>query len=641
MKEAGSPHGDAALTTLKRYWGYPDFRFIQREIIESSLAAHDTLGLMPTGGGKSITFQVPAMMLDGITIVVTPLISLMKDQVDNLKRRRIKAIFMHSGMTRHEQTVAREHLINGKVKFLYISPERLRNDNFIALLRLVKISRIVVDEAHCISQWGYDFRPAYLNIRRLRKEFPAVPITALTATATPEVADDICRQLDMHEEKRFTMSFRRDNISYIVRPSTSKIHELFHILQRTQGCAIVYVRSRKRTAEIAQYLTASGISATHYHAGLSYDLKDERQNSWQRGETRVMVATNAFGMGIDKPDVRVVIHFDLPPSLEEYYQEAGRAGRDGLKSYAVLLTDRNDAGKLRRKVSEAFPDREIIRKIYERLCNFLHISLGEGYDSLKDFDIDKFCVTFKYQPRQCHAALQLLQRAGYIEYLEEAEYKSRVCILAEREELYHLHGLSDSAERVLASMLRLYTGLFSDFTYIEEGKIARGLGCSERDVYDAMLELSRSKILSYVPRSRTPKIYFPTSREEPKYIVIGRAIYEERRDILSHRIESMISYAEAKGKCRENIMLSYFGEQRDEECGRCDTCRGKRKKPLPKPTEIIRIIMQYMGDHGGEADYRIMENDLNLPAAALSQALSYLVTEGHLSVSQGLYTLIR
>lgn len=620
---------------LKKYWGYDSFRPLQAEIVESVLSGHDTLGLMPTGGGKSITFQVPAMMLEGVTIVVTPLISLMKDQVDNLKRRRIKAVFFHSGMTFRESNIARERLINGGSKLLYVSPERLRNENFIADLRRIKISMIVVDEAHCISQWGYDFRPSYLGISKLRKVAPDAPILALTATATPEVADDICQRLEMREAQRYKMSFTRSNISYIVRETETKIHEVFHILSRTRGCAIVYVRSRKRTAEIADYLRASGISAASYHAGLPYDLKEERQNSWKSGETRVMVATNAFGMGIDKPDVRTVIHYDLPPSLEEYYQEAGRAGRDGLTSYAVLLTSRHDSGVLRRRISETFPHKDVIRKIYERICNFLHISLGEGYDSVKEFDIEKFCVTFGYQPRQCRAAIHILQQAGYLEFMEETDRRSRVMIACHKEELYHLQGISERSERLLTMLLRAYTGLFSEYVYINEATLARNLQISERNIYDSMLELARGKVLNYVPRSRLPLMYFPTSREEPCYLQISKRIYEDRREIMKRRVEAMLDYAFNPRICRENRMLSYFGENREERCGHCDTCRSARPSKLNNVPSLISHILSYLKEQPGqEADFRILERDIPAPRQLLASTLSHLSNEHYIRISE-------
>ena len=625
-----------ALETLRRYWGYDSFRPLQSEIVTSALSGHDTLGLMPTGGGKSITFQVPGLMMEGVTIVVTPLISLMKDQVDNLKRRRIKAVTFHSGMTRHEHTVALEKLINGGTKFLYVSPERLRNDNFLSLLRGLKVSQIVVDEAHCISQWGYDFRPAYLNIKKLRKVKPDVAILALTATATPEVARDICEQLEMRDPAVYRMSFTRDNINYIVRPAETKIYEVFHILSRTQGSSIVYVRSRKRTVEISEYLSSAGISATAYHAGLDYELKEKRQNSWQMGETRVMVATNAFGMGIDKPDVRVVIHYDMPPSLEEYYQEAGRAGRDGKRSYAVLLTSKRDQALMRRRVTESFPDREIIRKIYERICNVLNVSLGEGYGLLKEFDIEKFCDLFGYQERQCRSAIHLLQQAGYLEYMEEGDRGSRVMMTCHRDELYDLHGVSPRTERVLTGILRTYTGLFTEYVNINESSMARNLQLSEREIYESLLELGRMKILSYIPRSRIPLIYLPTSREEPRYIEIGKKIYEDRRATMSRRVEAMLSYAYDSHECRENRMIRYFGEERETGCGHCDVCRSRRDNGKVSLKEMIGKIWAYLEEKPSGVDIRILEQEIKAPEGMIREALSYLGNEGYISTEMGI-----
>ena len=625
-----------ALETLRRYWGYDSFRPLQSEIVTSALSGHDTLGLMPTGGGKSITFQVPGLMMEGVTIVVTPLISLMKDQVDNLKRRRIKAVTFHSGMTRHEHTVALEKLINGGAKFLYVSPERLRNDNFLSLLRGLKVSQIVVDEAHCISQWGYDFRPAYLNIKKLRKVKPDVAILALTATATPEVARDICEQLEMRDPAVYRMSFTRDNINYIVRPAETKIYEVFHILSRTQGSSIVYVRSRKRTVEISEYLSSAGISATAYHAGLDYELKEKRQNSWQMGETRVMVATNAFGMGIDKPDVRVVIHYDMPPSLEEYYQEAGRAGRDGKRSYAVLLTSKRDQALMRRRVTESFPDREIIRKIYERICNVLNVSLGEGYGLLKEFDIEKFCDLFGYQERQCRSAIHLLQQAGYLEYMEEGDRGSRVMMTCHRDELYDLHGVSPRTERVLTGILRTYTGLFTEYVNINESSMARNLQLSEREIYESLLELGRMKILSYIPRSRIPLIYLPTSREEPRYVEIGKKIYEDRRATMSRRVEATLSYAYDSHECRENRMIRYFGEERETGCGHCDVCRSRRDNGKVSLKEMIGKIWAYLEEKPSGVDIRILEQEIKAPEGMIREALSYLGNEGYISTEMGI-----
>lgn len=622
---------------LKKHWGYESFRPLQEDIIMSVLSGRDTLGLMPTGGGKSITFQVPAMALPGLTVVVTPLISLMKDQVDNLKRRRVKAVYLHSGMTARESKIAREKLINGGAKLLYVSPERLRNQRFIQELRMTEVSLIVVDEAHCISQWGYDFRPSYLNIRSLRKIFPKVNVLALTATATPHVESDILRQLEMKDAALFRMSFSRSNLNYIVRNTETKIYEIFHILSRTEGSAIVYVRSRKRTREIAEYLSSAGISSTYYHAGLDISLKEERQNEWRRSGVRVMVATNAFGMGIDKPDVRVVIHFDMPPSLEEYYQEAGRAGRDGKKSYVVLLTSRADSGLLRRRVTETFPPREEIKLLYERVCNYLHVSMDEGYEKLAEFDVERFCEVFSYQRRRCLACLHLLGQAGYLEYLEETEHRSRVMMTCTREELYHVDRLSADADLVLTRILRLYSGLFAEYVYIDERVISRESGIDERSVYESLLELGRRKVLSYVPRSRSPYIYFPTAREDKRYVMIGKDIYEDRKKVISERTEAMIDYGFGKGKCREKILLEYFGEQDGKDCGRCDICRGRNQRSGGKEENRLARIVEYIRSRPGGADIRIMERDLRIVPSQLSEYLSYLCGEGFVILEDGLY----
>lgn len=622
---------------LKKHWGYESFRPLQEDIIMSVLSGRDTLGLMPTGGGKSITFQVPAMALPGLTVVVTPLISLMKDQVDNLRRRRVKAVYLHSGMTARESKIAREKLVNGGAKLLYVSPERLRNQRFIQELRMTEVSLIVVDEAHCISQWGYDFRPSYLNIRSLRKIFPKVNVLALTATATPHVESDILRQLEMKNAALFRMSFSRSNLNYIVRNTETKIYEIFHILSRTEGSAIVYVRSRKRTREIAEYLSSAGISSTYYHAGLDISLKEERQNEWQRSGVRVMVATNAFGMGIDKPDVRVVIHFDMPPSLEEYYQEAGRAGRDGKKSYVVLLTSRADSGLLRRRVTETFPPREEIKLLYERVCNYLHVSMDEGYEKLAEFDVERFCEVFSYQRRMCLACLHLLGQAGYLEYLEETEHRSRVMMTCTREELYHVDSLSADADLVLTRILRLYSGLFAEYVYIDERVISRESGIDERSVYESLLELGRRKVLSYVPRSRSPYIYFPTAREDKRYVMIGKDIYEDRKKVISERTEAMIDYGFGKGKCREKILLEYFGEQDGKDCGRCDICRGRNQRSGGKEENRLARIVEYIRSRPGGADIRIMERDLRIVPSQLSEYLSYLCGEGFVILEDGLY----
>lgn len=596
---------------LRKYWGYDTFRPCQREIIGSVLAGRDTLGLLPTGGGKSITFQVPALMLDGLTVVVTPLISLMKDQVDNLKARHITAGLLHSGLRHAEARLTLDRCRIGKAKILYVSPERLMSESFRLQLAQLPVRLIVVDEAHCISQWGYDFRPSYLHIARVRELFPDAPVLALTASATPRVIDDIRRLLCFRPgHETHSLSFRRHNLSYVARYCDFKEEQLIHILQRVPETGIVYTRSRKRTRQLAELLVREGISADYYHAGLAPEEKNQRQNSWKSGETRVIVATNAFGMGIDKADVRIVIHHDCPPSLEEYYQEAGRAGRDGKPSYAVLLYSTADAPTLRRHLALDFPDREFIKRVYERVCNFLEIAVGEGYDSLHEFDLEAFCSTFRLLDRQVKSALTILGHAGYLEYVEQLESHSKVMIPLRREDLYHLPSMSGDAENVLNAILRSYPGLFFDFVYISEKRLAARLAIDPERVYLALLELSRAKILRYVPRRDTPYIYIPTSREEPKYLTIGRDIYEERMTRQRQRMEAMIRYAEMKGDCRVSHMLGYFGEPNPAPCGRCDICREKRSRQAPdtaRPADLRPAIVEMLRGFPQGVDITLLE----------------------------------
>lgn len=596
---------------LKKYWGYDSFRPLQEEIASHAVAGFDTLGLMPTGGGKSVVFQTAGIARGGLTIVVTPLISLMKDQVDNLRKINIKAVYLHSGMSLPETRMAWEKIVNARAKFLYVSPERLTGERFIQELRHLDVRLIVVDEAHCISQWGYDFRPSFLQIARMRSLFPVVPVMALTATATPQVADDIRRKLLFRPgHHTFQISFQRPNISYIVRQSQSKLPDIGEILRRTSGTAIVYARSRKRTKMISDYLNTLDIPSSFYHAGLEPEVKEDRQTAWKNGEVRVMVATNAFGMGIDKADVRIVIHHDCPPSLEEYYQEAGRAGRDGKPSYAVLLYSTADAPTLRRHLALDFPDREFIKRVYERVCNFLEIAVGEGYDSLHEFDLEAFCSTFRLLDRQVKSALTILGHAGYLEYVEQLESHSKVMIPLRREDLYHLPSMSGDAENVLNAILRSYPGLFFDFVYISEKRLAARLAIDPERVYLALLELSRAKILRYVPRRDTPYIYIPTSREEPKYLTIGRDIYEERMTRQRQRMEAMIRYAEMKGDCRVSHMLGYFGEPNPAPCGRCDICREKRSRQAPdtaRPADLRPAIVEMLRGFPQGVDITLLE----------------------------------
>ena len=589
---------------LLRHWGYDSFRPHQREIIESVLDGHDTLGLLPTGGGKSITFQVPAMALPGLTIVVTPLISLMKDQVDNLKNAGIRAAYLHSGLSRREARLAIDRCRLGKMKLLYVSPEKLRGESFLAELKLMNVSLIVVDEAHCISQWGYDFRPSYLKIALLREIFRDVPVLALTATATPEVAEDIKRILEFRPGNvTVAGSFARGNLSYVVRYGDSKADMLMRVLTRTQGTAIVYVRSRRRTKELAEIISSCGISADYYHAGLLPQEKEERQNSWKSGETRVIVATNAFGMGIDKPDVRTVIHYDLPPSLEEYYQEAGRAGRDGNASFAVVLANGRDKGVMSRRLHESFPDKEVIRRVYELAGNFLEVAVGTGYGRLFEFNFGKFCEVYHLQPNIARNSLLILSRAGYIDYVDEIATRSRVMIVAEKDDLYELR-LDEESDLVLQTLLRSYPGLFADYVSIYESEITLRSGLNDQQVYEALLRLARSKVIHYVPKRQTPYLMYCTSREEPRHLKLPLAVYEEQRERMRVRIEAMMRFVFTQGECRVRGMLEYFGEKEAKECGQCDQCRETRKGRRTDRTTLQKETERLLRQPGGHSiDY--------------------------------------
>ena len=582
---------------LKRHWGYDSFRPLQEDIIRSILAGNDTLGLLPTGGGKSITFQVPALAMDGVSIVVTPLISLMKDQVDNLRHIGIKAVCLHSGLTPSETRLGLDRCRLRKAKLLYVSPEKLQSENFIARLRSLPVSMIVVDEAHCISQWGYDFRPTYLKINLLRDYFKNAPVLALTASATPEVVDDIMLRLNFRQPSAlFRKSFSRPNISYIVRHDLHKAHQLLNVLSHTQGSSIVYVRSRKRTAEIAQMLNDEGISALHYHAGLAPEEKDQRQEKWKQGLVRVIVATNAFGMGIDKPDVRVVVHMDLPGSLEEYYQEAGRAGRDGLKAYAVLIVSRYDKARLTRAVNEAFPPKPYIQRIYELVGNFLDVAVGEGFGHVYEFNREKFIQTFSLDERLVRSSLTLLSQASYFDYTDDVTTQSRMMMVCSKNELYNTDMCPDD-ERILSVILRCYTGLFSDFVYINEQYIARTADVSEQSVYEALIRLSRMHVIQFVPRKTTPYIYYTTSRELPKHVLLPRAVYEEQRERMITRIEAIKQYAFSNDKCRVQTMLEYFGETDAEPCRTCDICRDRRNLQKPAPAALDETILRTLAIH--------------------------------------------
>ena len=587
---------DKFQSILQKYWGYPDFRGIQRNIIESIASGRDTLGLMPTGGGKSITFQVPALAQEGVCIVITPLIALMKDQVQHLREHGILADAIYADKSRSEILQTLDNAIFGGVKILYVSPERLASEMFQTKLRHIHVSFITVDEAHCISQWGYDFRPSYLQIASIREMKPGIPILALTATATPEVVDDIQERLHFKEKNVFKMSFERKNLTYVVREAEDKQGEMIHILQSVGGSAIIYARSRKRTKEMAQLLSQQGITATFYHAGLDPDVKDQRQKAWQKDEVRVMCATNAFGMGIDKPDVRVVIHIDCPDSLEAYFQEAGRAGRDGQKSYAVLLYNKHDELKLCKRVDDTFPPKELIQDIYEHLAYFYQIGVGSGQGKTFEFDIEKFCVTYKYFPTKVDAALRILERSGYLHYEDNPDGKARVMFLLGRNDLYQLDQLAPSQDAVVTALLRSYGSLFVDLTYIDETMIARQAELTIQQVYFALKSLAARHIIQFIPRRKIPFISYTRDRVDGDKVVIPKEVWESRREQYEKRIKSMIRYAKNDEVCRSRQLLAYFGEENDRDCKQCDVCLAdqaeEREKELRRKVAENQIIIE-------------------------------------------------
>ena len=612
------------LDILHKYWGYPDFRGIQREIIESIGAGKDTLGLMPTGGGKSLTFQVPALAQDGVCIVITPLIALMKDQVEHLRHKGIAAAAIYSGMSRDAIVTTLENCIFGGVKLLYISPERISSDLFQIKLKHMKVSFITVDEAHCISQWGYDFRPSYLQIAVIRKLVPNVPILALTATATPNVIDDIQERLGFTEKNVFRMSFERKNLAYVVRQAEDKEAEMVHILQSIPKTAIVYCRSRKRTKEVAQLLMQYGISATWYHAGLEPAVKDQRQSEWQHDKVRVMVATNAFGMGIDKADVRVVVHMDCPSSLEAYFQEAGRAGRDGQKAYAVLLYNGHDNRTLQKRIEDTFPPKEYVQQVYEHLAYFYQIGVNSGEGCTFEFPIDKFCATFKHFPIRANAALILLQRAGYIDYEPNPDNNARVRFLLRRDDLYRLDSLSEKENDVVISLLRNYGGLFTDYGYVDESYIAQEAGLDRNQTYLVLVNLSKKRIIDFIPRKSIPLISYKRDRVDGSDVILDKSVYEERKEQFQKSINSVINYAQNDRVCRSRQLLYYFGEKKSVDCEQCDVCLSHTHHDNHDQQEEIKeklLAMVADGERHHVTEVRLLDEDWDMVTKVMKELM--------------------
>jgi len=619
---------------LKQYWGYDSFRSLQEEIIASVYEGKDTLGLMPTGGGKSLTFQVPVMLMEGVCLVITPLIALMKDQVDNLKKLGIKAACVHSGMSYSEIVVALENCIFGNYKFLYVSPERLTTELFLAKLPHINVCLLVVDESHCISQWGYDFRPSYLRIVEIREYLPEIPVLALTATATPDVIDDIQEKLQFKQKNVFCKSFERKNIAYVIRETEDKLYELNHILSKMQGCSIVYVRSRKLTKEIAVELQRHGIQADYFHAGLTSDEKIRKQNEWKTDRLRVIVCTNAFGMGIDKPDVRLVIHYELPGSLEEYFQEAGRAGRDEKKAYAVALFSPRDVAQLKKRVKEEFPGREFVKDVYEKLAYFFQIPMNTGIDTGHNFSIEKFCATYGYNMTQVHNSLKILDLSGYITYIEDTDKQSKLLFTIQRDELYKFSEFSAEVENLIQVVLRSYTGLFVDYVHINETLLAQRAGISEQAVYESLKLLSKKNIIHYIPVQKIPTIYYNRNREELKYLFIPQSVYEQRRERLVNRLKNVIDYGSSKTQCRSKMLLQYFGEKDAKDCEKCDVCIDNRQRDM-RSSEMDRLVQDVLNRlDGKETTLDEIAAATDYPEKRLIEAIRFLSDNGRIVIKE-------
>lgn len=588
---------DAILSILRKYWGYDDFRGIQREIIESIVAGKDTLGLMPTGGGKSITFQVPALLKDGMCIVVTPLIALMTDQVSSLRRRGIKAAAIHSGMPGEQVRTVLDNCVFDAYKLLYISPERLSSPLFLAKLVRMNVSFVTVDEAHCICQWGYDFRPSYLKIATVRDIKPDCPVLALTATATPEVVKDIQRVLRFPESNVFRMSFFRPNLAYKVRWAEVLTDDLRYVLDNSDGSCIVYVRNRMLCKDICETLLSVGYTATYYHAGLKNMDKVSRQEAWQNDKYRVMVATNAFGMGIDKPDVRLVVHIDIPDSIEEYFQEAGRAGRDGKPSTSVILVDDNKLKFLSRRMAQRFPSLEYVRGVYEKLCCFLCMAIGDGFNVVREVNLERFCMVFHYHPIMLTSALQLLDMAGYIEYRDEEDSKSLLRINATRDGLFRV--LDENGKKIFMSLFRHYGGIFVEYVFPDESLVAEETGLDMECIYHKLVELSKYGVIEYIPRKKMPRITFLCRRVDKEDITLPDEVYKKRKEAYEYRLRAMREYCVSTDECRSKMLLSYFGEQKSGDCGVCDVCTETAPLSLSKDEyDRIRLVVVELLEDG-------------------------------------------
>ena len=615
--------------TLHKYWGYSEFRLGQEAIIHSVMEGRDTLALMPTGGGKSLTYQVPTLAREGLCIVITPLIALMKDQVDRLRRMGVNAVAIHSGLSYTQIDIALDNCVYGDVKFLYVAPERLATEAFRLRVQRMNVSLLAVDEAHCISQWGYDFRPSYLRIAEIRKMLPDTPILALTASATKMVAEDIMARLGFVEQNIIRSSFARPNLSYAVRHTDDKTEQLLRVIHNVQGAGIVYMRSREGCEQLAAELQKQGISASYYHAGLPHAERSIRQEEWTEGKVRIMVATNAFGMGIDKADVRFVVHYTMCDSLESYYQEAGRAGRDGKRSYALLLVSSDDDSKIVKHFNAEFPPLEDIKSIYEKICDFIQVAVGDGYQASFLFNIHDFCRREHLYIGKVRAALKLLEQNGYMTLTEEMENPARILFCVSRDELYRIRVGRNELDHIIRTILRLYDGIFTEFRAINEQVIASTSGYTIEKVKELLKRMWQMRIIRYIPSNNSPILFMNEERLPTKDLYISPDTYLHRKNLMTERFENMRLYASSDSECRSVILQRYFGDDQAEACGSCDVCLANKRRQRIDAEQIATSIVELL--QGEPMDVRELCRHIKVDPERVATVVDKLKEEGKIS----------
>ena len=617
--------------TLQKYWGYSEFRLSQEEIIRSVMEGRDTLALMPTGGGKSLTYQVPTLAREGLCIVITPLIALMKDQVDRLRRMGVNAVAIHSGLSYTQIDIALDNCVYGDVKFLYVAPERLATEAFRLRVQRMNVSLLAVDEAHCISQWGYDFRPSYLRIAEIRKMLPDTPVLALTASATQMVADDIMARLGFTEQNIIRSSFARPNLSYAVRHTDDKTEQLLRVIHNVQGAGIVYMRSREGCEQLATELQKQGISASYYHAGLPHAERSLRQEEWTEGKVRIMVATNAFGMGIDKADVRFVVHYTMCDSLESYYQEAGRAGRDGKRSYALLLVSSDDDSKIVKRFDAEFPPLEEIKSIYEKICDFIQVAVGDGYQASFLFNIHDFCRREHLYIGKVRAALKLLEQNGYMTLTEEMENPARILFCVSRDELYRIRVGRNELDHIIRTILRLYDGIFTEFRAINEQVIASTSGYTIEKVKELLKRMWQMRIIRYIPSNNSPILFMNEERLPTKDLYISPDTYLHRKNLMAERFENMRLYASSESECRSVILQRYFGDNKAEACGTCDVCLAARRRQRGDAEQIATSVIELLKNES--MDVRELCRHIKVYPERVAAVVDKLKEDGKISAS--------